>query len=312
MAYQDSSNLYAFAAGDPVNGRDPLGLASKKKPDPVGQVLSSMIDTLIKQPVESIGPAMKAASEFANDWLSAAFTGNPKAIKRFTKKATAISMAPTNVAINASNRIVQTARVLSHPIRTADDLSNALSAEEAQQIVAKATGPTAAIAAIFTGIGEGEGTLAGASRSPAVIESDDYVTLYHGTDAEGAANIRAKGIDLSYSRQRTDFGRGFYVTEDRAQAVQWAGTDGEVLAFRVPRSGLARLNGLTFADASSEWEAFVRSNRTGASLHGYDYVEGPMLGNPRAFMGGGPARAFGHQLSAHTPTLIELLMRGLQ
>jgi hypothetical protein len=28
MAYKDSSNLYAFAAGDPVNGRDPTGLAA--------------------------------------------------------------------------------------------------------------------------------------------------------------------------------------------------------------------------------------------------------------------------------------------
>ncbi|MEA2163766.1 MAG: hypothetical protein QOK37_1893 [Thermoanaerobaculia bacterium] len=32
LGYQDSSNLYAFAGGDPVNGRDPSGLASKCPP----------------------------------------------------------------------------------------------------------------------------------------------------------------------------------------------------------------------------------------------------------------------------------------
>src|SRR5205807_8835057 len=31
IGYHDASSLYAFAAGDPVNGRDPLGLSSAER-----------------------------------------------------------------------------------------------------------------------------------------------------------------------------------------------------------------------------------------------------------------------------------------
>ena len=43
LGYVDSSNLYAFAGGDPVNGRDPEGLADNTKPNLAVRVLTAPI-----------------------------------------------------------------------------------------------------------------------------------------------------------------------------------------------------------------------------------------------------------------------------
>ena len=47
------------------------------------------------------------------------------------------------------------------------------------------------------------------------------ITVYHGTDVVSAKEI-CKIIDVTACAKHTDFGRGFYVTEDFEQAKKWA------------------------------------------------------------------------------------------
>lgn len=49
------------------------------------------------------------------------------------------------------------------------------------------------------------------------------MTLYHGTDIESAKEIcNGSGIDLSRCNDKTDFGKGFYTTDDFERAAKWA------------------------------------------------------------------------------------------
>ncbi len=143
---------------------------------------------------------------------------------------------------------------------------------------------------------------------------DDSITFYHGTSTSGAANIRANGIDLSYSRAETDFGLGFYTTTSQSQAQKWAARNGgEVLEFRVSRQAFEGLDELNLATKTQpSLFRFFRHNRLGGRLHSHDIVSGPMLGNPRQFLKGTGGRAFGQQTSFHTQDAIDILSRGLQ
>lgn len=59
--------------------------------------------------------------------------------------------------------------------------------------------------------------------------SNQPIILYHGTLASSVPSILA-GVDLAFCQPLKDFGRGFYVTTHRRQAVNWA-------KLRVTRSG---------------------------------------------------------------------------
>ena len=72
------------------------------------------------------------------------------------------------------------------------------------------------------------------------------------------------------------------------------------------------LKEFTFNEADSEWQQFVRDNSSGAPMHGYDFVEGAMLGNPKPFMNGAEQNSFRNQISFHTQDAIDLLMKGLK
>lgn len=49
------------------------------------------------------------------------------------------------------------------------------------------------------------------------------LTLYHGTDIESAKTIcNGSGIDLSKCNDGTDFGKGFYTTDNLERAIKWA------------------------------------------------------------------------------------------
>ena len=52
--------------------------------------------------------------------------------------------------------------------------------------------------------------------------SNGPLTVYHGTVAPFARNISAIGINLVHCRDKSDFGRGFYTTSIRQQAVLYA------------------------------------------------------------------------------------------
>ncbi|MDT0320227.1 DUF6531 domain-containing protein [Streptomyces millisiae] len=146
------------------------------------------------------------------------------------------------------------------------------------------------------------------------------LALFHGTFGAAARNIRTAGINLTYSMRAMDFGRGgFYVTNDLAQARQWAnrlagrnGDVAEVLHFRVPQNELTSFNRRVFDGPSSELADFIRHHRNGGAMHDYDLVEGPMLMNVGPFLRRGADPVFGgHQIAIFSPEVASLFNRSL-
>ncbi|MFH8343846.1 DUF6531 domain-containing protein [Streptomyces sp. NPDC018045] len=148
-----------------------------------------------------------------------------------------------------------------------------------------------------------------------------YRDLYHGTTRSAAEAIMKGGVDPNFSTRPMDFGRGgFYTTENRTQAEEWAGRlagkSGDspaVLHFRVPADELAGLNNKKFDGPSDELSQFYRHHRNGGPMHSYDTVEGPMLRNLGPFLRkGAEAKISGHQIAAFSPEAAAVLNRGLQ
>ncbi|WP_455635554.1 DUF3990 domain-containing protein [Parabacteroides sp.] len=83
-----------------------------------------------------------------------------------------------------------------------------------------------------------------------------------------------------------DFGRGFYTTTNREQAIRWA-----IIKRKRTNSPSAYINlyevdddifndkdllNLQFPEANREWLEFITGNRRGKPLHKYDLVKGPV------------------------------------
>ena len=107
--------------------------------------------------------------------------------------------------------------------------------------------------------------------------------LYHGS------NHDFDTIDLSKSKDKRDFGRGFYTTTIRQQAEDWASSlfdrykgDGIFvyeMEFELPGS----LSVKTYEGLSEEWLLMVQKNRTlGGIQHNYDIVQGPVANDKTA------------------------------
>lgn len=112
--------------------------------------------------------------------------------------------------------------------------------------------------------------------------------FHHGT------NIVIDDIDLRKSRNRTDFGKGFYMGNNLGEARKWAVSQSMateaptvmryVLSDAIFNFDDSRLNRLWFADPTIKWLDFVRDNRsivvsTATSAeprHDYDIVYGPI------------------------------------
>jgi hypothetical protein len=103
------------------------------------------------------------------------------------------------------------------------------------------------------------------------------LTLYHGSNADFSV------VSLERSRDRRDFGRGFYTTTIKTQAEQWAitvnaryGGGGRFLyTFELdwPDDLKIRL----FDSLTIEWLEMVKENRVRGGLrHGFDAVMGPV------------------------------------
>ena len=106
--------------------------------------------------------------------------------------------------------------------------------------------------------------------------------VYHGS------YIEITEIDLSKCEKNKDFGQGFYVTQNRKHAEEWA----ERIGYRNHTLGVVTefefgkylylekdFKTLRFSDYSAEWLDFVvlnRSNKTDEPVHDYDYIEGPI------------------------------------
>ena len=106
----------------------------------------------------------------------------------------------------------------------------------------------------------------------------DAMKLYHGS------NVVVETPVIIASNRRLDFGQGFYLTTDRAQAQRWAeltakrrGGKEAVSVFNFDRSALKQLNVLTFERADSRWLKYTVGNRkTSGDNDAFDIVIGPV------------------------------------
>jgi hypothetical protein len=151
--------------------------------------------------------------------------------------------------------------------------------------------------------------------------SNGPLTLYHGTVLGHWMEIARDGVRVDRGRTGTDFGRGFYVTADRDQALRWAtglaaqAGDRAVVAFAaVSRDLLASLHCLFFVrghEGAEDFWSFVAHCRRGRATHGradeaggmYDIVVGPVSRNYKRRL------AYGEmdQIGFHTPAAQEVL-----
>jgi len=109
------------------------------------------------------------------------------------------------------------------------------------------------------------------------------MTLYHGS------NVDIEEINLNLGRAGKDFGKGFYLSLDKAQAEVMAG-----IALVREKKGKRTLNTYLFDDKalydgslkflcfdsySPEWAKFIvanRLNKKAQNVHDYDVVYGPI------------------------------------
>ena len=101
--------------------------------------------------------------------------------------------------------------------------------------------------------------------------------LYHGT------NLDFDKIDLSKSKDKRDYGRGFYTTTIYEQAKKWAenqfiryGGKGAVIkTFKYTPNENLKVK--IFSGMNEEWLEFVKECRTRGGLpHEFDLVQGPV------------------------------------
>lgn len=106
--------------------------------------------------------------------------------------------------------------------------------------------------------------------------------LYHGS------NVAIDEIDLSKSRPGKDFGKGFYLSADKQQAIEMAeskvaflGGEPIVTEFEFDCDIItsSKFKVKTFNAYTEEWAKFVYDNRENFSdttIHDYDIIYGPI------------------------------------
>ena len=98
--------------------------------------------------------------------------------------------------------------------------------------------------------------------------------VYHGSWIEVSVP------DLKHSRTDVDFGKGFYVTPIREQAVKWCGRfkrrgkQGIVTSYIFDDCAIQDLNVLKFDSCSEEWLDFILNCRREKDSSDYDIVMG--------------------------------------
>ena len=107
--------------------------------------------------------------------------------------------------------------------------------------------------------------------------------LFHGS------YVRVEKPDISFSRNKLDFGRGFYVTPIKEQAIRWAWrfkaryNASIVSSYETNEHQLiAEAKVLQFETYSDDWLDFIVSCRGGEDSTGYDLVIGGVA-NDRVF-----------------------------
>lgn len=102
--------------------------------------------------------------------------------------------------------------------------------------------------------------------------------LYHGTNLGSAQCIVERGIELCRCNESTDFGQGFYTTEEMTFAAKWARRKAKraddapaLVRFEVNPT---KFRGIKyFPDPTIEWCQFIVNNRCG-----YDYYRATSAG----------------------------------
>ena len=104
--------------------------------------------------------------------------------------------------------------------------------------------------------------------------------LYHGS------TIDIGRIDLAKSKPNKDFGRAFYLSADRQQALEMAQYRAEfedtapvVNVYEFDETLFQQFRCKRFEEYTEEWAHFVYDHRTephGLTLHDYDIVYGPI------------------------------------
>ena len=104
--------------------------------------------------------------------------------------------------------------------------------------------------------------------------------LYHGS------TIDIEKIDLTKSKPNKDFGKAFYLSVDKEQAMEMAQFKAEfedkapvVNAYEYDEANMLQLRYKRFEDYTEEWAHFVYDHRTeqnGKTLHDFDIVYGPI------------------------------------
>jgi len=103
---------------------------------------------------------------------------------------------------------------------------------------------------------------------------EDGIRLYHGS------NVRFESPSLKKSRDRRDFGIGFYTTTVKEQAVDWSKTlqlrfNGRAFVYEFELNSIATLKIKVFKGLDLEWLEFVKENRMKGGLqHNFDAVVG--------------------------------------
>ena len=98
--------------------------------------------------------------------------------------------------------------------------------------------------------------------------------LYHGS------YLAIENPDLLHSRPNLDFGKGFYLTSIREQAVKWCGKfvkrgkEGVISNYIFDEELFQRLKVLRFDSYSEEWLEFILACRSGKDSSDYDAVCG--------------------------------------
>jgi hypothetical protein len=108
-------------------------------------------------------------------------------------------------------------------------------------------------------------------------KKEKRVTLYHGSNQD------FETVDLAKAKNRRDFGRGFYTTTIREQALQWGYNmynrfkGSGIFLYEFDFSPSPDLKSKQFSNICDEWFAFILSNRVSDILrHDFDYVQGPV------------------------------------
>ena len=106
--------------------------------------------------------------------------------------------------------------------------------------------------------------------------------LYHGS------TLAVLKPDIIHSRERVDFGKGFYTTPISEQARKWCmrfvrlGQPGVISSYRLDETALKACKVLKFDEYSENWLDFIISCRQGLDQTDYDIVIGGVA-NDRVF-----------------------------